>query len=338
MGTAIRHRGAGATVITRLPGAALVAATTGTLAWFAVAADHREDATASLYQLPWHDAAAVAILAVLATAHYIAAAVAVRGVSNGRVGVRCTSYAQLAAAAINRIVPNGVGALGVNLRYLTRSGLAPGAAASALAVLAVVGGATDAIYVAGVTAFGPHLGLGGATAELHALAAAGVAAGQHHVSLLAGVAAVLLFRFVVRHRGRRLPKLRSATGDALTHMRSLLEQPLLLGSATFASLGTTVALSIAFVLAVHTWAPTTRALPAGALVALYWVATAAATATPLPAFFGVTEAALISGLVLGGYTSSSATTAVLIFRGITCWLPVPIGVWAARKLRRTRLL
>jgi uncharacterized membrane protein YbhN (UPF0104 family) len=121
-------------------------------------------------------------------------------------------------------------------------------------------------------------------------------------------------------------------------LRALITRPRLLGSATFGSLGTTVVLSAAFVLAVHTWAPTSRSLPAGALVALYWVASAAGTATPLPAFFGVTEAALISGLVVGGYSAPSATTAVLIFRGITSWLPVPIGMWAARRLRRTQLL
>jgi len=45
----------------------------------------------------------------------------------------------------------------------------------------------------------------------------------------------------------------------------------------------------------------------------------------LPAFCGVTEAALVGGLVLAHYSSGSAVLAVAIFRGVTYWLPLPIG-------------
>jgi uncharacterized membrane protein YbhN (UPF0104 family) len=124
----------------------------------------------------------------------------------------------------------------------------------------------------------------------------------------------------------------------VTHVRSLGRHPQQLANATVASLATTAVLSAAFVLSVRTWGSAAHVMPAGALVALYWVAAAAGTATPLPAFFGVTEAALISGLALGGYTSVSATVAVLVFRGVTYWLPVPLGLWAGRAMRRAHLL
>lgn len=332
-------RGTGSVAVTRWPGAAmLTAATAAAFAWLAINGDRREDTTTSLSGLPWHTSAAVAVLLVLAAAHYLAAALSVRAVSNGRVGIRHTTYSQLAAAAVNRVVPAGIGALGVNLRYLTRSGLTPGAAASALGALAVVGGATDALYVGSVTALGPRLGAGGATTELHALTAAGVAAGQRHSSLIISAAVVAMLLVWLRRRGQLLRRLRSGFGQAAIHVRSLFGQPRQLANAAVSSLATTAVLSVAFVLTVRTWGSGAHVLPAGALVALYWVAVAAGTATPLPAFFGVTEAALISGLVLGGYTSLSATVAVLVFRGVTYWLPVPLGLWAGRTLRRQSLL
>jgi uncharacterized membrane protein YbhN (UPF0104 family) len=61
-------------------------------------------------------------------------------------------------------------------------------------------------------------------------------------------------------------------------------------------------------------------------------------ATPLPAFVGVTETALVGGLILSGYSSGSAILAVVIFRLITYWLPLPLGVLAARNLRTQALL
>ena len=73
-------------------------------------------------------------------------------------------------------------------------------------------------------------------------------------------------------------------------------------------------------------------------MAIYLVAAAMGTTTPLPAFFGVTEVALVGALVLGGYTSGSAIVAVVIFRAVSYWLPLPVGVWAARRLRRADLL
>jgi uncharacterized membrane protein YbhN (UPF0104 family) len=97
-------------------------------------------------------------------------------------------------------------------------------------------------------------------------------------------------------------------------------------------------MSIGFVLAVDVWGQAAHPLPAGALVAVYLVAAAAGGATPLPAFLFVTELALIAALVLAGYTSGSALVAVVVFRVVTYWLPLPVGVWMGHRLRRTRLL
>ena len=138
--------------------------------------------------------AAVSLVAV----HYLSAAIALQAVSGRPAPLTSTFLAQLAAAATNRIVPSGVGAASVNLRFLLRNGMTAGAATSALVALGLVGGGTDLAYGTAITAAGPIVGLRGARTELHSLAAHGMKAGQQHYVVLLPAAivvlAVLLFR------------------------------------------------------------------------------------------------------------------------------------------------
>ena len=97
-------------------------------------------------------------------------------------------------------------------------------------------------------------------------------------------------------------------------------------------------MSVGFVVAVDVWGRAKAPVPAGALVAIYLFASAAGGALPLPPILGTTEIALVGALVISGYTSSSAIEAVLVFRAISYWLPLPLGAWTARRLRQARLL
>ena len=306
--------------------------------WFMYGEDHREFIVSGLRRLPWPTTVALLGLLVLGAAHSISAAFALRGVSNAALPMVPTTMVQFAAATANRCVPSGLGGAGVSARYLSRSGLSTGEVTSALATLAFVGGATDAAYVAVVTSFGPYVGAGGASHQLKRLVAFGAnSAGWHRWLLLAA----LLFAatwLVMKARGAVVSTVASAVGDALRHTGRLVLRPHRLAKAAAASMATTVLLSLAFVLAVGVWGHAATPLPVGALIASYWIAVAAGTATPLPAFAGVTEVTLIGSLVLGGYTARSATVAVLVFRLVTYWLPAPVGVWAARRLRRVSLL
>ena len=104
-------------------------------------------------------------------------------------------------------------------------------------------------------------------------------------------------------------------------------------AALVSSALTTAAMSTAFVVAVRVWGHAPTALPAGALIAVYLLAATVGSAAPLPSFVGPTEAALIGGLILSGYSSGSAS-----LRVITFWLPLPLGILAARNLRARALL
>ncbi|HET7310141.1 MAG TPA: lysylphosphatidylglycerol synthase domain-containing protein [Mycobacteriales bacterium] len=306
--------------------------------WLTVNQDNWRDTSGAFAGLPWLSLATLLVLAVVAVTHYVCAGIALRDVASAALPLRQVTLAQLAAAATNRLVPSGMGGAGINLRYLTRAGVPAGAATSAVAGLAVVGGLTDALYVAGISGIGPSLGFGGARAELSALARSSLSSGRSHGWLVAAIVGVGLVVVLVRLRGRLVAALIGAMRQAAGHVLSLVRRPGQMARAATASMATTAVLSIGFVLAVHTWGSSSAPLPAGGLIALYWVAIAAGNAVPLPPVFGVTEAALITGLVLSGYSATSATTCVVVFRIVTYWLALPAGVWAGRRLRRAALL
>jgi uncharacterized membrane protein YbhN (UPF0104 family) len=317
---------------------AVAAAAAFALAAMWVLHDRAEAVAVELSQAPWLAVTVALALPLLATIHYVCAALALRGLSDRRLALRQTMLVQLAAAATNRIVPNGIGGAGVNIRYLLRAGMPSGGATSALAALAVVGGVTDAAFAAAITTLGPALGVTGASRELHALAASGMSASHKH-SLVLIVAVPLIVAVVLwRRRGKVVSGVASGVRHAIAHARELVCQPRRLTTAAAASMATTAAMTISFVLAVSVWGHASTPLPAGALAAIYLVAAAAGGATPLPAVFGVTEAAMIGALVVGGYTSTSAIAVVIIFRVVTYWLPLPVGIWAARRLRHANLL
>jgi uncharacterized membrane protein YbhN (UPF0104 family) len=310
----------------------------GLAAWTIVSEDRADSTAAALSRVPWPAISAMLLLPLVVAIHYISAALALRAVSDQRLALRPTTFAQFAAGAVNRMVPNGLGGALVNLRYLLRVGLTPGVAASAVAAIGVVGAATDALCVGAITAVGPAIGLGGAARELHALTTDGLQAGQRNPWVLVAAVAVLATAVLLRSRGAMAAGIARGTRHAVAHMRDLAARPSRVIAAIAASMTTTMAMSVGFVAVVDVWGHAATPLPAGALVAIYLVAAAAGGATPLPPFFGVTEAMLIGGLVLAGYSSGSALLSVIIFRAVTYWLPLPVGLWAARRLRRANLL
>lgn len=307
-------------------------------AWTIVSEDRADSTIAALSQVPWPAISTVLLLPLVVAIHYIGAAFALRAVSDERLPLQPTTFVQFAACAVNRMVPNGIGGALVNLRYLLRAGLTPGAATSAVASLGVVGAATDALCVSAVTAVGPAIGLTGAARELHALTAGGLQAGHRNPWVVVAAVAALATVVLLRSHGRVAAGIARGTRHALAHMRAFAVRPRRVIVAVAASTASTIAMSAGFVAVVDVWGHAVNPLPAGALVAIYLVATAAGGATPLPPFFGVTEAILVGGLVLDGYSSGSALLSVIIFRAVTYWLPLPVGLWAARRLRRADLL
>ncbi|MFD0684752.1 lysylphosphatidylglycerol synthase transmembrane domain-containing protein [Actinomadura fibrosa] len=267
-------------------------------------------------------------LVLLSLLHYVFAAVALRGAAGRPLPLYTTTLTQFTAAAANRITPSGLGAVAVNTRYLVCRGVPLPRAAVAVAVLQVAGLPADLLLIAAV------LGLGGGNGRMldamgsHALRAAGHVP---PVPLLVGAGILLPAAVLMGRRAARSP----AVGRALAGFADLCRRPRDLAITVGASAATTFVLGLAFALSALA-VPGTLVGPEDvlALLAAYLVGAAASSAVPSPGGVGSTEAALVAALAALGIAAAPALQTVLLFRAITFWAPVPVGLLACRTLRR----
>jgi len=247
---------------------------------------------------------------------YICCALSVRAASGQPLRLARTVAAQLASAAANRLLPGGVGATTVNIRYLRQAGMPLPAATAAIAIVGVT---VSALHLAGAAAVAISGGLLLRPPPLPMPA----------VVVVAAVSTALLACLAWR------PQLRARTAslldEARLHLTVLLHDPrravvLLasgLGSKASHLLGLAAALQ-AF--GVH--------LPLLTVTCAYLTATLVAAGIPAPAGVGPLEATMLTALVHGGATAAPALAAIIAFRLLGYWLPVIPGVLLLRRGRR----
>ncbi|MGW2486319.1 lysylphosphatidylglycerol synthase transmembrane domain-containing protein [Streptomyces sp. NPDC001606] len=232
---------------------------------------------------------------------------------------------QFAAAAANHLLPTGLGASAVNLRFMTVCGvpLARSSAALALYLLAECVGrlgllATLLIAFPDALRLGPLLPGGSALPLL--LGAAG---------LLAGGAAALAW---VRPLRRRVSGfVRDAIGEARSvHTRPVRALALWGGSLAFPALQAAGLAAVGQALRLP--------VPPAHMVLAYLAATAAVALVPTPGGLGSVEAALIVALVAVGGPVAVATAVVLAYRIITVWLPLVPGALTLGALVRLKVI
>ncbi|KUL21199.1 lysylphosphatidylglycerol synthase transmembrane domain-containing protein [Streptomyces regalis] len=258
----------------------------------------------------------VAATATLAT--WPCAALALQGAMPRRLPPGRLVAGQFAASAANHVLPAGLGAGAVNLRFLMRCGLPIAAAATALAVKgtagAIVRGALIAVLV---VAFPDLLHIPPVSGELLVAACA-----------LAAVALALL-----------VGPLRARCRWALATVRAYIAAVHALPARAAALWGG----SLAFVTlhcAVLTAVTRAVALPlAPARVALFYLAAGTVAALlPTPGGLGSFDAALALTLTAGGAPATAAASAVLGYRLLTVWLPLIPGLVVLGVLVRRRAL
>ncbi|MDQ0957401.1 uncharacterized membrane protein YbhN (UPF0104 family) [Streptomyces sp. B4I13] len=256
---------------------------------------------------------------------WVAAAVTRQGAVVQRLPGRRLLAAQFAAGAANHLLPTGLGASAVNLRFMSVCGvpLARSSAALALYLLAE-GVARVGLLTALLLAFPDALRLGP------------LLPGGSFGPLLAALATVALvaagaLACVRRLRAAVCSFLRTALGEARSvHSRPARALALwggslafpLLQAAGFAAVGQALRLPV----------------PAAHMAVAYVAATVAVALVPTPGGIGSVEAALVVALVAAGGPVAVATAVVLGYRIITVWLPLVPGALTLAALVRMKIV
>ena len=262
-----------------------------------------------------------------ATLYYVSNGLALRAGSGLPLGVRVATSVQCAAAAANRIIPAGLGAIAVNLRFLERRGLSRPAAVATIASLRV---ACGLVHLAALALVAALLGDSRITASLTGpLRDTMSSLGLGPVCIGVGAAVAVLAVVLTRRRVR--DRLRGPLATFRAHLRDLAHSPGRAAVLTGSLAGTKVAQVIALTAGERAFGGDVSVL---SVAAVYLVGSTVAGAAPTAGNVGAIEPALAIGLTAAGGPAASMVAAVLVYRLITYWLPVVPGVIALTALRR----
>lgn len=269
---------------------------------------------------PWLLAAAAATCLT-----WVAAAFTRQGAVVQRLPARRLLATQFAAGAANHLLPTGLGAGAVNLRFMTVCGVPLARSSAALALYLLAESIARLTLLMGLLiAFPGALRVGslvpsGATGPL-LLAAA--------LIVCAAVAALLLVR---RLRTAVFSFLRTALGEARSvHSRPARALALWGGSLAFPLLQAAGLTAVGQAMNLP--------VPPLHMALAYLAATVAVAAVPTPGGIGSVEAALIVALVAAGGPVALATAVVLAYRIITVWLPLVPGALTLGALVRLKVI
>ncbi|MGC5566084.1 lysylphosphatidylglycerol synthase transmembrane domain-containing protein [Streptomyces sp. FR-108] len=269
---------------------------------------------------PWLLAAAAATCLT-----WVAAAVTRQGALVQRLPKRRLLAAQFAAGAANHLLPTGLGASAVNLRFMTVCGVPPARSASALALyLLAESVARVGLLLALLIAFPDALRLGGLLPD----GAMGPLLLTVGALVLVAVTVLLLVR---RVRTAVSSFLRTALGEARSvHTRPVRALALWGGSFSFPLCQAAGLAAVGQALGL--------AVPPLHVAVAYLAATVAVALVPTPGGIGSVEAALIVALVAAGGPAATATAVVLAYRIITVWLPLLPGALTLGALVRLKMI
>ena len=258
---------------------------------------------------------------VLSAVTYAEAALSLSGFVTERLNFVRTFLVQIAGTFVTLVTPAAVGGAALNVRYLQRRKIPAPVAVASIAVSQVAAFVLHILLLAVVAAIA---GTGSETPIRPPAWSYFVVAG---LVVLAGAA--LAFP-----AGRRLVRARLSPtfGQVMPRLVEIAQQPRKLAQA----LGGSLLLNLTYILCL---AACVAAFGGSASLAkigvVYLTGVALGSIIPTPGGLGAVEAALTAGLTAVGVPGGVAVSAVLLFRLLTFWLPVPAG-WAAMNFLQRR--
>jgi len=263
---------------------------------------------------------------VISASTYIGAAAALWASADESVNFWRLSIAQVANTFAATTTPAGVGGLALSTRILQKSGLSTTRATTAVALQQAM---QVIMHVLLLIFFSTAAGAG--TDLSHFVPRATM------LYLIAGVAFGIVGTFLLVPNLRRFiatavgPKLKEVIIDIIEVAR----EPKRLALIVLGCTGTTLGAALALWTSVEAFGGHVTFVT---VTVVTMVGGTLASAAPTPGGVGAVEAALIGGLAAFGVPAAIAVPSVLLYRVLTCWLPVFIGWPVMRWLTRNDMI
>ena len=257
---------------------------------------------------------------------YVGAAAALWACADGLVSFRNLTLMQVANTFAATTTPAGVGGLALSARFLQKGGLGALRAATAVALQQSVQVVTHIVLLILFSAFA------GASADLsHFVPSMTI------VYLVGGVILLVVAAFGV------VPKLRkwlTATvgprvKEVLRDLRELASEPRRLVLIVLGCAATTLGGALALWACISAFGGDASFIT---VTVVTMIGGTLASAAPTPGGVGAVEAALIGGLAAFGVPAGIAVPSVLLYRVLTCWLPVFVGWFLMRWLTEKQMI
>src|SRR5215467_9448548 len=265
----------------------------------------------------------VALGLVLSGVTYLGAAWSLSGYVPARLKFGPLVLAELAGSFVTLVTPAAVGGAALNIRYLQRRRVPAAVAAASVGVSQVV-------------AFVLHLLLLVVFAAITGSQAHSLQPPTWVYFVIAGLILIVL-TVVAIPAGRRLlrARLTPVLSQVLPRLLAVIQQPRKLAEG----IGGAFLLTGAYILCLDACIRALGgSLPIASIALVYLTGSALGSAIPTPGGLGAVEAALSAGLTAAGLPGVTAVSAVLLYRTLTFWLPVPLGWGAYNYLERHKYL
>lgn len=244
---------------------------------------------------------------------YVGAAAALWACASEKVNFRNLVIMQVANTFAATTTPAGVGGLALSTRFLQKSGLGTLRATAAVALQQSVQVITHLVLLVFFTA------VAGASANLsHFVPSTTV------LYLIGGAALGIMGTFLFLPTARRwlATAVRPRLSEVAHDLVELAREPKRLGLIVLGCGATTLGAALALWAAIEAFGGDTSFVT---VTVVTMIGGTLASAAPTPGGVGAVEAALIGGLAAFGVPAAIAVPSVLLYRVLTCWLPVFIG-------------
>lgn len=257
---------------------------------------------------------------------YVGAAAALWACADGTVSFWRLTIVQVANTFAATTTPAGVGGLALSTRFLQKGGLPAMRATAAVALQQAVQVIVHLILLIFFST------IAGASANVsHFVPSATL------LYLIAGVALGIVgtFLFVPKLRRWLATEVRPKLTEVASDLAKLAGEPRRLALIVLGAAGTTLGAALALWASVEAFGGGTTFVT---VTVVTMVGGTLASAAPTPGGVGAVEAALIGGLAAFGVPAAIGVPSVLLYRMLTCWLPVFAGWPVMRWLTKNEMV